>query len=80
MSRKDMPLLSFILMEPGLLRRKLVAETAVKHGKFAGTVGSVGNMQELYDMGYRFLSLGADVVGLSGYFGGIAKSFREKFA
>ena len=65
---------------PELLRaRRLVAETAVKHGKFAGTVGGAGNMQELYDMGYRFLSLGADVVGLSGYFSDIVKSFRKKF-
>jgi len=65
---------------PELLRaKKLVAETAIKHGKFAGTVGGVGNMRELYDMGYRFLNLGADVVGLSGYFRDIVNSFRETF-
>ena len=65
---------------PELLRAKqLIAETAVKHGKFAGTVGGVGNMKELNDMGYQFISLGADVVGLSDYFSGIVKSFRESF-
>jgi len=57
--------------------RKRIAELAVKHGKFAGTVGSLGNAAELMEMGYRFLSLGADVVGLNGYFdnivGGMAK-------
>ena len=60
--------------------RELVAKTAAKHGKFAGTVGGVGNMKELHDMGYRFLSLGADVVGLSDYFNGITKAFRAEFS
>ena len=63
---------------PELLRvKRLIAETAVKHGKYAGTVGGVGNMKELHDMGYRFISVGADVVGLSDYFGGIVKAFRD---
>lgn len=48
--------------------RKLVAERALAHGKFAGTVGSVGNFAELAGMGYRFISVGADVVGLAGYY------------
>ena len=66
---------------PELLRaRELVAKTAVKHGKFAGTVGSVDNMRELYDMGYRFLNLGADVLGLSNYFSAITKAFGKEFS
>jgi len=65
---------------PELLRaRELVAKTAVKHGKFAGTVGGVGNMQELYDMGYRFLSIGADVVALGEYFNNITAAFKKAF-
>jgi len=65
---------------PELLRAKeLVAKTAVKHGKFAGTVGSVGNMKELYDMGYRFISIGADVVGLGMYFSDITSEFKKAF-
>lgn len=48
--------------------RARIAELAVKHGKFAGTVGSVANSAELIGMGYRFISVGADVAGLSQYF------------
>lgn len=47
--------------------RRRVAEAAQTHGKFAGTVASTGNLQELVGLGYRFLSIGADVVGLSQY-------------
>jgi len=65
---------------PELLRaRELVAKTAIKHGKFAGTVGGVGNMKELYDLGYRFINLGADVVGLSAYFTNITTEFKKVF-
>ena len=53
---------------PKLLEtRRRVAEAALAHGKFAGTVGGVAQIDELVDMGYRFLSVGADVVGLSQY-------------
>ena len=62
---------------PKLLEaRRLVAETAIKHGKIAGTVGSPANLKELYDMGYRFISMGADVVGLLNYFKEIMASFK----
>lgn len=47
--------------------RKRVAEAAAKHGKFAGTPGSINNLNELIDMGYNFIHIGADVVGLSIY-------------
>ena len=56
--------------------RRKVAEVAGKYGKLAGTVGGLGNLKELYDMGYRFINLGADVIGLSTYFGGIVKEAR----
>ena len=62
---------------PKLLEaRRLVAETAVKHGKYAGTVGSPANLKELYDMGYRFISAGADVVGLVNYFRETVSAFK----
>ena len=48
--------------------RKLLAETARKHGKFAGTVGGVDNFKELAEMGYQFINLGADVVALYEYY------------
>ncbi|MFA5101367.1 MAG: aldolase/citrate lyase family protein [Candidatus Omnitrophota bacterium] len=64
---------------PELIRtRELVAKTAIKHGKFAGTVGSPANLDSLVDMGYRFISAGADVVALSQYFAGIVPSFTQK--
>ncbi len=47
--------------------RKRVAEVAIKYGKIAGTVGGPGNLDELLAMGYRFVSMGADVVGLKNY-------------
>ncbi len=58
--------------------RKRVARAAVKAGKYAGTVGGTGNLEELLDMGYRFISMGADVVGLAQYFSGIVSEFKGK--
>lgn len=55
--------------------RQRVAESAIKHGKFAGTVGSAANLSELTDLGYRFISIGGDVVGLTQYCQSIAKTF-----
>ena len=48
--------------------RRLVAKTARKYGKFAGTVGGPGNFDALVEMGYTFISTGADVVALWKYF------------
>lgn len=48
--------------------KKRVAECARRHGKFAGTVGSPANFDELVEMGYTFISTGADVCGLSDYY------------
>lgn len=48
--------------------RKLIAKTARAHGKFAGTVGSPDNWQQLAEEGYNFISVGADVIGLTGYY------------
>jgi 4-hydroxy-2-oxoheptanedioate aldolase len=58
--------------------RRRIAELAVKHGKIAGTVGSVRDCPDLIAMGYRFLSIGADVVGLNQYYRGIAAEL-DKF-
>ena len=48
--------------------RRLVAATARKHGKFAGTVGGPGNFDALVEMGYTFINVGADVIALSHYY------------
>lgn len=57
--------------------RQSVARLAKKHGKFAGTVGSLANLSELEAMGYNFVSIGADVVGFSQYLSGIASGLNR---
>lgn len=52
--------------------RKRVAEAALKHGKFAGTTGSAATIPDRKKLGYTFLPVGADVVGLGRYFSGLA--------
>jgi len=47
--------------------RELVAKVARRHGKFAGTVGGIGNFKALVALGYNFISIGADVVALANY-------------
>lgn len=60
--------------------RKRIAELAVKHGKFAGTVGNIDNIEELVELGYRFISVGADVIGLKQYFQEIMFSLSQKLS
>ena len=48
--------------------KELVAKTARKYGKMAGTVGGFANHKQLEDMGYNFINIGADVVGLGKYY------------
>ncbi|MBR2353193.1 MAG: aldolase [Clostridia bacterium] len=67
-----------IMNEKTLTARALVARTARTYGKMAGTVGSTANRQALIDEGFNFINLGADVVGLSQYFGNIVKEIGEK--
>jgi 4-hydroxy-2-oxoheptanedioate aldolase len=57
--------------------RKRVAETALKYGKYAGCVGSPAIMDELLELGFRFISHGADVYGLYQYAKPIADMFRK---
>lgn len=58
--------------------RERVAAVANKHGKFAGTTGSIDHLDTFKNMGYHFVSVGADVVGLSSYFKGLAGRFNEQ--
>ena len=66
-----------IMNEKTLAARALVAKTARKYGKMAGTVGGLGNRQQLIDEGFNFINLGADVVGLTQYFGNIVKELED---
>jgi len=47
---------------------KRVAEVARASGKFAGGAGSGDQAKKLIDLGYQFISVGADVVALTEYF------------
>jgi 4-hydroxy-2-oxoheptanedioate aldolase len=55
--------------------RKLVAEVANKYGKFAATSGGIDSLDSFLEMGYSFVNVGADVVGLSSY----CKNLVERF-
>lgn len=57
--------------------RELVAKVARKHGKFAATVSSTENIDAMVDMGYTFISIGADVVGLNQYCKNLISSFAS---
>lgn len=58
--------------EKTLATRRLVAETARKHGNMAGTTGGIDCYKELEKEGFNFINMGADVVALGAYFDGIA--------
>ncbi len=58
--------------------RRRVVEVALAHGKFAGTVASPSNLDELIALGYRFLAMGADVLGLSQYCKSIMDEFTKR--
>ena len=51
--------------------RVRIAETARKYGKFAGTICGTANFHEYKAMGYQFLNVAADVIGLGNYFSNI---------
>jgi len=60
---------------PRLLEiRRRIPELAKKYGKFAGTVCNTLNFNDLIDEGYKFLSIGADVLGLGQYCSSIAET------
>ena len=58
--------------------RRLIAKTARKYGKWAGTVGDPGNFDALVEMGYTFISCGADVVALFQYFQNISGQIKDR--
>lgn len=57
--------------------KRKVAEAAVRHGKFAGTVGGAAQIPELVKMGYSYINIGADVSALRRHFSGIVSDFNE---
>ncbi len=57
--------------------RRLVAETARRYGKFAGTTGSADTIGELYAMGYQFVNIAADVIALAANYQSALKKAKE---
>jgi 4-hydroxy-2-oxoheptanedioate aldolase len=57
--------------------RRLIAETANKYGKFAGTVTGLDTMEQYYRMGYHFLNCGSDVGALNTYCDKIVSHFNN---
>ncbi len=57
--------------------QKKVADAAARAGKISGTVGNPENLADLINTGYRFICMGADVLGLARYFTGILSYFNE---
>ena len=57
--------------------RRRIAEVAKANGKYAITPGGPGNIDELIDMGYQFISMGADVVALGAYFKQMVAEFEQ---
>ncbi len=55
--------------------RIAVAEAARRHGKFAGTVTGAAGIERCVELGYRFLSVGADVVALGDAFRATVAAF-----
>ena len=53
--------------------RRAVAAAARKHGKFAGTVCEADDVRQMWEMGYQFLAVCADVIGLVQYFDAAAE-------
>ncbi len=57
--------------------RAIVAKKAREYGKIAGTVGSLANKDMLIELGYNFISIGADVIALSSYYKNIVENFKK---
>ena len=57
--------------------RKRIAEVARANSKFAGTIGTVDNLQQLIDMGYSFVSVLADVIVLGERFNDTVAAFKR---
>jgi 4-hydroxy-2-oxoheptanedioate aldolase len=60
----------------GETSRKVV-EAAHRHGKFAGTVGSLENYKDLVEQGYDYLNVGGDTRTLGIYFEKVAEETRD---
>jgi 4-hydroxy-2-oxoheptanedioate aldolase len=58
--------------------RKRVAEACAKHGKFSGTVATPDTLDEVVALGFRFICMGADVIGLVRFAKEMASEFEKR--
>ncbi len=58
--------------------RRKIASCARRNGKWAGTVCGPAAFDEYAEMGYTFLSCGADVVGLAAYYQNITRNISGR--
>ena len=57
--------------------RKLVAKVANKYGKYAATTCNITKLNEIIDLGYKFINIGADVIGLNQYCNSLISTFNK---
>jgi len=57
--------------------RRLIAQTAARYGKFAGTVASLDTLPGTIALGYQFINIAADVVALADYFRRAVAAFND---
>jgi 4-hydroxy-2-oxoheptanedioate aldolase len=55
-----------------------IAQAALRHNKIAGTVGSPANIDALIELGYRFIAMGADVLGINDYCSRIMQEYSSR--
>ena len=66
------------MSNPELLdARKKVAQCARRHGKIAGTVGSLANAKQLADEGFNFINISADVLALGSHYKAIIENLSK---
>ena len=57
--------------------RRIIPDIARRHGKFAGTVGTIETLPGLIDMGYQFINLSSDVRALTKMFSEVTEAFAR---
>jgi 4-hydroxy-2-oxoheptanedioate aldolase len=60
-----------------LAARKAVSEAARRHGKYAGALCAPEAVPQMWEEGFQFLNVCADVIGLGRYFDGVADVLRR---
>ena len=60
--------------------RERVAKAARRAGKAAGTVSGPSGIKAMVDLGYNFINVGADVIGLANYADGIMAAFNDELS